>query len=609
MNKTSTYLLSSLAGLLLFSAPRHVAADEAAAAPTAVEAPAAVTPPAAPAASAPAAPTTDAKVRDKVQAKVRALTEKIEDKLHKNITITATAKTSNEGADKADDAEAAADDADMSSHHHDNAIVSIGHDSHLPADGHADAVVSVLGSSTSEGVVDDAVVSVLGNTRVTGPVGDSAVAVLGNTYVDSAVKGEVVAVLGDVELGPHAVVDGGISVVGGTLKRDPAAIVRGDVNNVVIFGPGGHLEWLHQWAQHCLYYGRPLALAPGLGWAWGVALCFLGLYLLFALMFPKAIDQCARTMEEQPGRSVIAAILSVFATPIAFVLLVVTVIGIALVPFLAMGLFLAVLFGKAVALAWIGRRVLAIGGEGRQHPPVLAVLIGGIVVLALYLVPILGFVVYKGLDILGLGIVVYTLINSSRGASDAAAKHRAAALAGGAATGGAAGAGAAAASAAAATAHDGSTAAPDAAAAPAAPAAAAAVPVADASMERAGFWIRMAALLLDIILIAIVGSLLPFSHGDSHHVSLLLLAIYGAVMWKYKGTTIGGVICHLRVVRLDGRAVDWPTAAARALGCFLSLAVAGLGFLWVVFDPERQSWHDKIAGTVVVRVPKGTPLI
>lgn len=135
------------------------------------------------------------------------------------------------------------------------------------------------------------------------------------------------------------------------------------------------------------------------------------------------------------------------------------------------------------------------------------------------------------------------------------------------------------------------------------------MPMADATMERAGFWIRMAALLLDIILIAIVGHLLPFGHGDGSHLSLLLLAIYGAVMWKYKGTTIGGIICHLRVVRLDGRAIDWATAAARALGCFLSLAVAGLGFLWVVFDPERQSWHDKIAGTVVVRVPRGTPLV
>ena len=45
------------------------------------------------------------------------------------------------------------------------------------------------------------------------------------------------------------------------------------------------------------------------------------------------------------------------------------------------------------------------------------------------------------------------------------------------------------------------------------------------------------------------------------------------------------------------------------LAGFLSLAIAGLGFIWVAFDDDRQSWHDKIAGTTIVRVPKGTALL
>jgi len=47
----------------------------------------------------------------------------------------------------------------------------------------------------------------------------------------------------------------------------------------------------------------------------------------------------------------------------------------------------------------------------------------------------------------------------------------------------------------------------------------------------------------------------------------------------------------------------------RSLSAFLSLAVAGLGFIWVAFDDEKQSWHDKIAGTTIVKVPKGTSLL
>ncbi|MGB8694126.1 MAG: RDD family protein [Steroidobacteraceae bacterium] len=561
MNKTSLFLTSSLAGLLLFGAPQALNASVA---------------------------TPD---------------------VTKKIVITATLHDSKQdAADKAAiDADAADSDDSRDSGHEakagsDNAVVSIGHDSNLASGEHAAAVVSVLGSSTSAGEVDAAVVSVLGNTRVTGPVGEAAVAVLGSTSVDSKVKGEVVAVFGDVELGPNADVGGDVVVVGGTLHRDPAAIVHGNVQQVVLFGAGGHLEWLHTWVKHCLVYGRPLAIAPGLGWAWGFAFTFFALYLLIALLFPKGIEQCVRTMEEQPGRSVLASILTVLAKPIVFVLLVVTVIGIALVPFLALGLFVAGLFGKAVALAWIGRRILGVARAGATRPPVLSVLIGGVVVLLLYMVPVLGFVLYKTLAILGLGIVVYTLILNSRGAREAAAAARSAATPD-------TGAAAAMASPDASTAAGPGTAEPAATPAAAAPATAAA-PSANASMERAGFWIRMTGLALDVIIVAIACAILPFIDFDGPHKGfLVLLAGYAALMWKLKGSTIGGFICRLQVVRLDGRAIDWPTAVARALGCFLSLVVAGLGFLWIVFDADRQSWHDKIAGTVVVRVPRGASLV
>jgi uncharacterized RDD family membrane protein YckC len=125
------------------------------------------------------------------------------------------------------------------------------------------------------------------------------------------------------------------------------------------------------------------------------------------------------------------------------------------------------------------------------------------------------------------------------------------------------------------------------------------------SLARAGFWIRIAALALDAILIGVVLGFLQ----HSHRLELLALATYAAVMWKLKGTTIGGIVCSLKVVRVDGRSLDWPTAIVRALSCFLSLAALGLGFIWIAFDDEHQAWHDKIAGTIVVRVPQGVSLV
>ena len=82
-----------------------------------------------------------------------------------------------------------------------------------------------------------------------------------------------------------------------------------------------------------------------------------------------------------------------------------------------------------------------------------------------------------------------------------------------------------------------------------------------------------------------------------------LMIAYFAGLWVLRGTTVGGLIVRIRVVRLDGRPLDVPTALVRSLGSFLSVAVLGLGYFWCAWDPERQTWHDKLAGTAVVQDP------
>ena len=130
-----------------------------------------------------------------------------------------------------------------------------------------------------------------------------------------------------------------------------------------------------------------------------------------------------------------------------------------------------------------------------------------------------------------------------------------------------------------------------------------------ATLPRAGFWFRFLASLLDAIMVGILLGLLHRVLGGLGGVFPFWYALYCIVMWATKGTTIGGVICGLKLVRLDDRPVTWGVATIRALSAFLSLVVAGLGFIWVAFDDDKQSWHDKIAGTIIVRVPKGTPLL
>jgi uncharacterized RDD family membrane protein YckC len=492
-----------------------------------------------------------------------------------------------------------------------NDRVNVGHDTDLAAGEHAHSVVSVFGSASSEGEATGDVVSILGNTRVTGTGSHDAVAVLGNTYVDTHIDGDVVAVLGSVELGPHADIGGDVTAVGGTVRRDPGAVVHGEVQEVGVAAPFtgiGGLHGLSAWVRHALLLMRPLGFGPGLGWAWVVALAFLALYVCLALVAPTGIDQCERTLRERPGGSVLTAVLTVLATPVAVLVLLISVVGIAAIPVLMLALLCAGLFGKAVVLTWLGRRCLGGRRGGAAGHPALAVLIGGAIVLALYLVPVLGFVLYKVLGLLGLGTVIYTLVlalqahrSATRGPVPRSPPPGAAPPAGSSPDEPSSGTPPPVAAPAADTAFAGaatsgasSSASADVAGRPAHPGPASVA----ATLPRAGFWVRIAALLLDAILIGIVVHELP----HSRNLELLALAIYGAVMWKLRGSTIGGIVFDLQVVRLDGLELDWATVIVRALGCFLSLVVVGLGFIWIAIDEGKQAWHDKFAGTVVVRL-------
>ena len=571
-----------------------------------------------------------------------------------------TTFSSDEDHDNASDEDHGRDEDWSTSHHshrhhgHEGSepVVSIGRKADLPAGQHADSVVAIFGTATSAGDVDDTVVSVLGGTHVTGKVGDSAVAVMGSVYVNGEVNGDVVAVMGNVDLGPEAKVHGDVVVVGGELTRDPKAIVDGHVQNV--FGvEWADFDWLRPWVEHCLLYGRPLAFAPALGWAWGIALGLLALYLFMAFVFRSAVDKCVQTLETEPGHSILAALLLTLAVPVLFVLLFITVLGIAAVPFLAIAVICAAVFGKVVVLAAIGRRCTPMLANDPAVHTVVGVLVGGLIAMVLYTIPLVGFIVYKLLELLGLGVVVYTLLISVRAGRQA----RAAGGGGGTgpgfggttgsagATGSGLGSGAGFAGAAMGAGGGGARGSFDAAAEAASagatpghgphnpsqgpsatagsgpgiaggppsggpppytpPGSAGQPPLNVATLPRAGFGIRMGALLLDVVLI---GILLNQVH-EHVNIELLALAAYGAVMWKLKASTIGGIICGLQVARLDGRPIDWPTAIVRALGCFLSLAVVGLGFIWIAIDSDKQSWHDKIAGTVVVRAPKGASLL
>ena len=87
---------------------------------------------------------------------------------------------------------------------------------------------------------------------------------------------------------------------------------------------------------------------------------------------------------------------------------------------------------------------------------------------------------------------------------------------------------------------------------------------------------------------------------------MLVLVIYGFFVgfWAGPGRTLGMQSWGLQLETMDGGRPSVAAASLRFVAAIVSLAAAGLGFLWQLWDPDRLTWHDRISGTRIVHYPK-----
>jgi len=138
-----------------------------------------------------------------------------------------------------------------------------------------------------------------------------------------------------------------------------------------------------------------------------------------------------------------------------------------------------------------------------------------------------------------------------------------------------------------------------------------------------GFWIRLAAFLIDLILYAALSFAIGWILGLAIRVGWLgsgllddgpgaefLLRVIAALVWMayhtlfigIVGQTPGKMLLRIKVVDQYGNKPGWGAALGReTIGRLLSSFCWFLGHLWVAWDKEKRSWHDKIGGTYVVR--------
>jgi uncharacterized RDD family membrane protein YckC len=139
-------------------------------------------------------------------------------------------------------------------------------------------------------------------------------------------------------------------------------------------------------------------------------------------------------------------------------------------------------------------------------------------------------------------------------------------------------------------------------------------------LEYVGFWLRFWASVIDTILIMMIVTplLLLLSGGQSWSsditstspsdilISYVLPAVAVIIFWSTKHATPGKMAISARIV--DARTGGAPSLGQhiiRYLGYFVSIFPFCLGLIWVGLDNRKQGWHDKMAGTVVVRPKHG----
>ncbi|MDM7860848.1 RDD family protein [Alteromonas sp. ASW11-36] len=141
-------------------------------------------------------------------------------------------------------------------------------------------------------------------------------------------------------------------------------------------------------------------------------------------------------------------------------------------------------------------------------------------------------------------------------------------------------------------------------------------------LEYVGFFARVGASIIDGVLLLVISLPVLFViYGDDYlysteviqgpadfFINYVLPPFIVISFWAAKQATPGKMAVRAKIVDAQtGNACGLGQLIGRYLGYIISMLPLGLGLLWVAFDDKKQGFHDKLAGTVVVRKKERKP--
>ncbi len=140
----------------------------------------------------------------------------------------------------------------------------------------------------------------------------------------------------------------------------------------------------------------------------------------------------------------------------------------------------------------------------------------------------------------------------------------------------------------------------------------------ETTTRYAGFWIRLLASIIDVLILAAIQFPLLYAFYGSGYftdldadlvrggadlvISYILPLLFSIVLWVQIGGTPGKRLLRLRVVdEKTGKNIPYGQAFIRYIGYIASSIPLLFGFIWVAFDKRKKGWHDHIAGTIIIQ--------
>jgi uncharacterized RDD family membrane protein YckC len=111
-------------------------------------------------------------------------------------------------------------------------------------------------------------------------------------------------------------------------------------------------------------------------------------------------------------------------------------------------------------------------------------------------------------------------------------------------------------------------------------------------------------MLLSVPVVALLDNAIQPGNNMYRSGLIVIASIFFTAFWSHGGQTLGMKAWRLQLIQTNGSPVNYQKAVLRFIYACISALPMGLGFLWMLWDRDQLSWHDRWTGTTIVLLPK-----